>query len=342
MPQRPTAKTRDYVVICPCRDEAAYLSRTIDSLIAQTVRPKLLLIVDDGSTDATPRLLEAYEKEHNFIQVVRKPDRGRRSVGPGVIETFEYGWAQIDPAEFAYITKLDLDLDLPPRYFETLLERMEANPRIGTCSGKPYFPKRDVEAAHNAAHPKHNLGARVPDYERTYGPLISEKCSDEVSVGMAKFFRRECFEEIGGFVHEVMWDGIDCHTCRMLGWIARSWDDPELRFVHLRPMGSSHKGLLTGRMRWGFGQHFMGTGLAFMAASAAFRMTRPPYVVGGLCMWLGYLRAVAERNPRYENPEFRRFLRAYQRACLVKGKAAATAEVDDRQRGTWERRHGRP
>lgn len=333
-------KSRDYLIICPCRDEAAYLQRTIDSLIAQTVQPKMLLVVDDGSTDATPAMLEAYEKAHDFIKVVRKPDRGGRSVGPGVIETFYYGWEQIDPADFEYVTKLDLDLDLPPRYFETLIERMEANPRIGTCSGKPYFPERDTEAIHNAAHPKHDLQSTIPDYERTYGPLISEKCGDEMSVGMTKFYRRVCFEEIGGFVREVMWDGIDCHTCRMLGWIACSWDDPELRFVHLRPMGSSHKGVLTGRMRHGFGQHFMGTSLAYMTASSVFRMTRPPYVVGGLGMWLGYVRAMAERKPRYGTSEFRDFLRDYQIACLVKGKTAATAEVDARQKAVWERKHG--
>ncbi|MEM6295004.1 MAG: glycosyltransferase family 2 protein [Myxococcota bacterium] len=335
-----TTPSRDYLVICPCRDEAKYLQRTIDSLIAQTVQPKMLLVVDDGSTDATPEMLADYEKEHDFIKVVRKPDRGGRSVGPGVIETFYYGWEQVDVTQFEYVTKLDLDLDLPPRYFETLIEKMEANPRIGTCSGKPYFPERAEEAIAAAANIKHDPHARVPDFERTYGPLISEACGDEMSVGMTKFYRRVCFEDIGGFAREVMWDGIDCHTCRMMGWIACSWDLPELRFVHLRPMGSSHKGVLTGRMRHGFGQHYMGTGLAYMTASAVFRMTRPPYLVGGLGMWLGYVKSVAERKPRYGTSEFRDFLREYQWACLVKGKTAATAELNDRQRPVWERRFG--
>ena len=47
-------------------------------------------------------------------------------------------------------------------------------------------------------------------------------------------------------MREVMWDGIDCHRCRMLGWIACSWDEPELRFVHLRPMGQASKAFMQG------------------------------------------------------------------------------------------------
>jgi len=347
-------KNRSYLIIAPCRDEATYLQRTVESIIAQTVQPKLFLIIDDGSTDATPEMLAAYEAKHDFIKVIRKKDRGGRSVGPGVIETFYFGWSNIDPNEFEYVTKLDLDLDLPPRYFETLIERMEQEPRIGTCSGKPYFPRaalaadaawkatmaqgfrtraeEDVRNAEGASREPRF----APAFEAAYGPLVSESCGDEMSVGMTKFYRRACFEAIGGFVREVMWDGIDCHRCRMLGWMACSWDDPELRFVHLRPMGSSQDGIMTGRMRHGFGQYFMGTGLSYITATALFRMTRPPYVLGGLGMWVGYVQAMMQRRSRYDDPEFRAFLRRYQRDCLLKGKARATNELDSRQRVAWQ------
>lgn len=297
--------TRAYLIITPCRDEIEYARRTLDSLVAQTVRPTRWIIVDDGSTDGTSELLAEYASAHDFIEVVRREDRGGRSVGPGVIETFYDGLAHADLDQYAYVCKLDLDLDLPPTYFERLIERMEAEPRLGTCSGKPYFT------------------------DPSSGQLVSESCGDETSVGMTKFYRVECFQEIGGFVREVMWDGIDCHTCRMHGWIARSWDDPEIRFHHLRPMGSSHKGWLTGRLRHGFGQYFMGTSLAYMTASAVFRMTRPPRVIGGAAMWWGYVRSMLRRTPRYQNTAFRRHLRRFQWDCLLRGKRAATARFDD-------------
>jgi glycosyltransferase involved in cell wall biosynthesis len=301
---------RRYVVITPCRDEAAFARRTLDSVIAQTVPPALWVIVDDGSSDATPAILAEYAQRFDFIRIVRREDRGRRRVGPGVIEAFYAGLETIDPTDFDYICKLDLDLDLPPRYFELLMRRMEAEPRLGTCSGKPYFQGRA-------------------------GGLVSEVCGDETSIGASKFYRVECFLQIGGFVREVMWDGIDCHRCRMLGWIARSWDDPELRFVHLRPMGSSERGIVAGRLRSGRGQYFMGTGLAYMTASALYRMSRPPLVVGGLAMWLGYVSSLVRRRPRYEQPDFRRFLRSYQWDCLLHGKAAATRRLENRQATRW-------
>jgi hypothetical protein len=140
---------------------------------------------------------------------------------------------------------------------------------------------------------------------------------------MTKLYRVSCFKAIGGFVREVMWDGIDCHQCRMKGWIACSWDEPGLRFVHLRPMGSSQQSIYAGRMRHGAGQYFMGTGFLYMAASAASRLNQKPYVLGAAATLWGWLASALQRKRRFEDPEFRRALRAYQRRALLLGKKRA-------------------
>src|SRR3970282_1340710 len=119
--------------------------------------------------------------------------------------------------------------------------------------------------------------------------LVAERHGDDTSLGMTKFYRVSCFKAIGGFVREVMWDGIDCHRCRMKGWIACRGEKPELRFVHLRPMGSSQQSIYTGRMRHGYGQYFMGTGFLFMAASAIYRLNEKPRVVGSLAIPGGWI-----------------------------------------------------
>lgn len=276
--------------------------KTLDSVIAQTLPPALWVIVDDGSTDATPDILADYAARHDWIRVVRNPDRGHRAVGPGVMEAFYAGLETVSLKDFPYLCKLDLDLDLPPGYFGRLIDRMEANPRIGTCSGKPYV--------------------------RRGGHLVSERRGDEMSVGMAKFYRRACFEAIGGFVREVMWDAIDCHKSRQLGWIAVSWDEPELRFEHLRPMGSSQTSIWTGKRRHGAGQYYMGSDPLFFLATAVFRMAEPPYVLGGLAMIQGYLGAWLRGEPRHDDLALRGFIRAYQRRALRVGKARAVAEIE--------------
>jgi hypothetical protein len=314
---------RRYCLITPCRDEAKYARRTIESVLRQTVRPDLWVIVDDGSSDQTPHILAEYAAKVPWIRVVRRADRGDRKLGAGVIEAFYDGYATIDPDDFDYLCKFDLDLDLPPQYFERILQRMEDDPRLGTCSGKPYF-RRSGEPAPSTVFPLTDLHH-----------YVSEKCGDENSVGMIKFYRTACFKQIGGFVKMLMWDGIDCHRCRMLGWVAASWDDPDLRFEHLRPMGTSHKNWWTGRVRHGAGQWFMGTSFTYMLASAAYRVTCPPLLLGGVAMLWGYLRSALTRAPRYDDPEFRQFLRAYQRDCLLRGKARATAALNHRQATAW-------
>ncbi|HUB12746.1 MAG TPA: WecB/TagA/CpsF family glycosyltransferase [Acetobacteraceae bacterium] len=309
---------RRYLVISPCRDEAQYLRRTLDSVAAQTVPPAAWVIVDDGSTDGTSTILDEYARRLSYLRVVRRTDRGRRAVGPGVVEAFYDGLQTVRMEDFDYLCKLDMDLDLPVRYFELLMERMESDPRIGTTSGKPWF-----------VHPRS-------------GALAPEICGNEMSVGMTKFYRVACFKEIGGFVRQVMWDGIDCHRARMLGWIAESLDQEQLRFVHLRPQGASQKGIWTGRLRAGFGQYFMGTSPLYYLAVALHHLPAHPMLIGSVAMLWGYLKSWLKGLPRYDDLEFRRFLRSYQHACLRLGKRAATARVDAERAPLWHRNHPDP
>ncbi len=296
----PTQKPA-YVLITPARDEEDFAERTLSTVAAQTVPPALWVVVDDGSSDRTPEILETWRVRLPYLRIVRREKRASRSVGPGVIDTFYAGLETVDLDQYPFLCKLDLEL--PPRYFETMLERMARQPRLGTCSGKAYYP--------------------APD-----GTLISEGVGDEMSVGAMKFYRTTCFRQIGGFVRQVMWDGIDCHRARMLGWTARSWDEPEIHVTHLRPMGSSHVGIWTGRKRHGFGQHFMGTSLAYMTASAIYRLPQRPVVVGALANWWGFVQSMLRGNERLEDPEFRTFLRRYQWSALLRGKQAAINRIE--------------
>ena len=293
---------RKYVVVSPCRNESAYMRRTLESVINQSLRPALWVVVDDGSSDGSLEIIREYMERFDWIRLVEIPDRGHRAVGPGVVRAFNAGLDTVRLKDYSYLCKLDLDLDLPPTYFEVLVERMEHDPRIGTCSGKPYI--------------------------RRGGDLISERRGDELSVGMTKFYRRACFEAIGGFVPEVMWDAIDCHKARQMGWRAVSWDDPDLRFEHLRPMGSSQTSIYTGRRRHGFGQDFMGSHPHYCLATAVFRSFEPPYVLGGLSMLQGYIGAWLRRERQLDDRELVSFIRSYQRRALRVGRAKAIAEIE--------------
>jgi hypothetical protein len=187
---------------------------------------------------------------------------------------------------------------------------MAAHPRMGNYSGK--------------------LVHRLED-----GRMIREPTGDENAVGNAKFYRVECFRDIGGFVPHVGWDGIDGHMCRAKRWIALSEDHPETRIVHRRLMGSSFKSVFHGRQRWGKAKWYMGTSLWYMLFVTAYRMKETPVLVGGLGILLGYLRCMLTGYPRCGTAEFRRGLRAFEHRSLVIGKAAAAREANERIRAWW-------
>lgn len=289
---------RDYVVITPCRNEEAHIEATIRTVTGQTVPPARWIIVDDGSTDRTPQILEQAAQTHDFIRVVTRKDRGARAVGPGVIEAFYSGLEALDLDDYTYISKLDGDLEIPPRYFERVMEEMEREPRLGNMSGKVYLRLED-------------------------GSLVPERMGDENAIGAAKFYRRTCFEEIGGFVRNVGWDGIDGHMCRLLGWTARSTDTEELRIIHRRLMGSSQNSIWEGRKRWGRLKWYQGSAPWYIGAVFAYRLVERPYVVGSVGILLGYLESLAKNDPRYDYPGFRDALRRFEWLSLVKGKKAA-------------------
>ena len=310
--KRSTKRSSDYCLISPARNEAEYIRDTLDSVLAQTLLPKRWIIIDDGSTDDTPRILANYAKKHKFIEAHSRADRGKRALGGGVVEVFNQGMEILgdDPVEF--VCKLDVDLILPPRYFERLLEEMAKDERLGSVSGKPYYRAGDE--------------------------LKSERIGDDVSAGMTKFYRRAFLDDIGGLVKGLIWDGIDCYRGRMLGWRSKSIEDAELRFIHLRPMGSSDKGIMTGRRRLGEGYWFLGAAPSFVLASAVYRLQHRPALIGSIATLQGYARAWLTRMPRYDDLEFRKYLRRYHRAMLTKGRARATELFDREAAEAWAKR----
>ncbi|MCJ2015109.1 glycosyltransferase [Methylobacterium sp. J-076] len=302
-PVGPRGGERRYVVIAPSRDEAGTLRTTLDSLLRQTIPPAKLVFVDDGSTDETQAILESYRGRMPYLEVITRVDRGVRKVGPGVIEAFNEGLASVDLSEFEFLCKLDMDLDLPDGYFEGLIRHMDADPVLATCSGKPYFREGGT------------------------GQLVSEHIADEFAVGMTKFYRVSAWRTIGGFPISIGWDGIDCHLCRMHGLRATSFPDPDLQFIHLRPMGSSHISLWHGRKRHGLGAWVMGTPPLFMLAATVYRLNKRPRVVGAVAMLLGYLQAWRGGVKRYDVPGYLAFVRSYQHLALAMGRGRAAEHM---------------
>jgi glycosyltransferase involved in cell wall biosynthesis len=288
-----------YILISPVRNEEQYLRDAIRSIAAQTVLPLEYILVDDGSTDGTMGIIQEAMSQHPWIHCVKRADRGFRKLGGGVVEAFYDGYGAIRSGEYDFVCKIDGDITLGAKYFETLLGKFEQDPSLGAASGKIFLDLGD-------------------------GKLTEERIADESVFGGMLFLSRECFEAIGGFVSEVMWDGICFHRCRMEGYRTRSFPDAELMIYDHRMIGSSDKGIVRGRIRWGWGQYFMGTHPLYMLAIGVYRMAERPFVIGGLLIMLGYLKGWITRTPRYGHPGFRDSLHAWQMERLHLGRRLET------------------
>ena len=64
-----------YVLITPARNEERFITKTLDSMVAQTLLPERWVIVDDGSTDRTAELVQSYSKRFPWIELVQRVQR---------------------------------------------------------------------------------------------------------------------------------------------------------------------------------------------------------------------------------------------------------------------------
>lgn len=274
------------VIISPVRDESALIRLTLDSVVAQSVVPLEWIIVDDGSVDNTAEIVSSYASKYEFIKLVKNENRGFRKLGGGVIAAFDFGASCISDNDYEFIAKLDGDMSFGEKYIEIMLEKLNSNVRLAAVSGKVVRPEGDS--------------------------FVKEWIIDEHVAGQFKIYRRSAFDEIGGFVQEVMWDGIDVHMSRMKGWDTLSFENSDALLIHHRLMGSSDKNVLRGRVRWGKGIWFMGYHPLYAIASGVFRMSEKPVVLGGLLIIYGYFYGLLGRKAQYAYPGFRDYLQSWQ------------------------------
>ncbi len=115
-----TSAAADVSVVVPVYNVAPYLARCLDSLLAQTVRPREIICVDDASTDGSAEMLRAYERRcSGRIRVLRNERNG----GLGAARD-----AGMRAASGAFLMFVDSDDEVPPDYVQTYMRAMEAQP----------------------------------------------------------------------------------------------------------------------------------------------------------------------------------------------------------------------
>ena len=292
-----------YVLITPARDEADFIELTIRSVIAQKQRPLKWVIVSDGSTDGTDELVSKYAAEHPWIVLVRMPERRERHFA-GKVLAFNAGYAEVKGLRYDVIGSLDGDVSFDEDYFPFLLQKLSEDPALGLV-GTPFK----------------GVNSDVPYDYRIVG-------LEHVS-GFCQLFRRECFEQIGGYV-PVKGGGIDhiaVLTARMKGWKTRTFTEKVC--LHHREMGTAQHGSFMVRFKMGIKDYAHGGHPIWEFFRTCYQMTKKPLIVGGLTLGAGYVWALVRRVERPITPEMVAFRRREQmrrlRGLLTGGVASKSS-----------------
>ena len=280
-----------YVLITPARNEAKFIELTIKSVVAQTVRPLKWIIVSDGSTDGTDELVRKYAAVHAWIELVRMPERRQRHFA-GKVQAFISGIARMKGLEYAIIGSLDGDISFEEDYFSFLLQKLATDPRLGLV-GSPFKERSN----------------QTYDYRFVSIEHVSGAC---------QLFRRECFEEIGGYlpVKAGCIDHIAVISARMKGWQTRTFTDKVC--LHHREMGTAQHGVLVARFRNGTKDYAIGNHPVWELFRTVHQMTKRPVLIGGLVLVCGYMWAVIRQVERPVSQELVKFYRREQMMRLKK------------------------
>src|SRR5882672_4400514 len=205
----------NYVLVTPAHNEEAFIQRTLDSVIAQTLVPERWVIVDDGSTDRTAEIVESYRQRFPWIELVRRPQRVDRSFA-GKVHAFNAGFEKVRSLQFEVVGNLDADLSFEPDYLEFLMRKFEDDPKLGVA-GTPFLENDGYDSGRDSFE------------------------GETYVAGGCQLFRYRCFQEVGGYIpnRAAGIDWIPVMTARMKGWMVRSF--AEKRFHHYRTLGTAQK-----------------------------------------------------------------------------------------------------
>ena len=296
-----TPANLSYVLITPAHNEAALIELTIRSVMAQTVLPRKWVIVSNGSADNTAEIVRGYSIKYDWIELLRLPDRPERDFA-GKAEAFNAGYSHLaavgsQPAtSWDLIANLDADITFEPDYFEFLLQKFSANPRLGVA-GTPFVEDHNRLDQHSYAH----------------------RFANSVHVsGACQMFRKECLADVGGYAllktGAIDWAAVT--TARMKGWETRTFNEKVCLHRRELGIGSGSPGKLSVCFHYGRKAYLVGGHPLWEYSRGLFRMWKRPFIVGGLCFIAGYTCAALGRSQRAVSQDLIRFHRAEQMARL--------------------------
>jgi glycosyltransferase involved in cell wall biosynthesis len=261
------------------------------SVTGQKVKPELWVIVDDGSTDDTPNILQNLKASHPYIQSIRLPSRPRDITfhySYVCKQGFDYAleYCKENKIEFEYIGLLDADTVLEENYFKKLLTEFKKDKSLGIVSGGVYYDNG--------------------------GKLSREMTDKNLPRGTGRVWTKECFVETGGYQVEPSPDSISNIKASLRGW--RLMQYPGVIQIQKRKT-SAADGLWGGYVKNGWMAYYLGKNLFMALTNVFYYSVKFPYYTGAAYFW-GYIGSAIKREKRIQDPEIRAYYRNFKLSGL--------------------------
>lgn len=274
-----------YALVTPARNEESYIEKTIQSVISQTAQPAMWVIVDDGSADATATIVKKYLQQHDWMKLVELPKHRERSFA-GKVHAFNTGLGTLKGLGYEILGNLDADLSFDSEYLSFLLSKFREDNTLGVAG--TVFEEHGYSSANDSFEGQNHVA------------------------GGCQLFRRQCFEEIGGYIPNKAGgiDWIAVTTARMMGWKTRSFR--EKSFYHYRSLGTAERSIVASAFSYGEKDYYLGGHPVWELCRVAYRLTKKPYLIGGAALLLGYTWACLRRVKRPVSDSLMHFHRKEQ------------------------------
>jgi glycosyltransferase involved in cell wall biosynthesis len=300
--------SRRYIVVTPCRNEEKNLSNLMQTITAQTIRPVLWVIVDDGSTDKTGEIIAEAEKNYVWIKGIHLEEH-KEYMGTHIAYVcnrgFEFAKEYCNEKDipYVYIALVDADNILEKRYFEKLIEEFEKDGNLGIASGNNAFT--DVENILNELRAKNpNVTVMDKEFWQLWDSPFAQiqNSRDDLPMGSARMWRRDCFEETGGYLPVALPDSVSNAKAKMKGWRTKRFMD--IRIIERQ--GLKKQGLWNGHKEKGKSLFFLGQPLSFAVLKALNYSLKRPYYTG-MAYFYGYIKSLVQRKERIDDDEIREY-----------------------------------
>lgn len=266
----------------PVKDEEKILCDVIESIINQTVKPVLWLIVDDGSTDNSPKIIQDFVSKYDWIKTIQLPSHPRDIIFH-VSYVYKCGFDHIlkycndNKIEYNFIASIDADTILETEYFEKILHKFETNEKLGIASGGLY----------------HEIDGNL---------TLSTKVENFPS-GTGRVWSKKCFFDTGGFSLEPSADSISNIKATLRGWDTKRFN--EIQMVEKR-LTSSAEGLWNGYKCNGYMSYYLNKNPILILLGVFQYTLRRPYYIGIAFLW-GYIVSFIKREERTKDKEIREY-----------------------------------